>query len=256
MASAEVIIRLLGPFEILKKTGKPVSLRSGGKTEQLLSCLAMSPHAGVHHDWLVEHIWPDAPLALANQCLNTLMHSLKAQLADALAGQPPIVHLASQYVLNLDGGLGVDVLEFESAVDAGDRLLSARSTAAAIESYEQAIVLYRGDLAAESGIAALLERERLRAMCLRTLVRLADAHFELAHYSQALHHAVRLLAVDPCREDAHRIAMRAYVRLGVRAQALRQYTLCQTILKNEFDAVPEPATEQLFRLIRTDPGLV
>jgi DNA-binding SARP family transcriptional activator len=102
----------------------------------------------------------------------------------------------------------------------------------------------------------VLERERLRAMCLTALARLADAHFELARYGQALHHAVRLLAVDPCREDAHRIAMRAYVRLGVRAQALRQYTLCQTILRDEFDAIPEPATEQLFRLIRTDPGLV
>jgi DNA-binding SARP family transcriptional activator len=248
-----VLICLLGPFEI-RKLGEPVVLRSGGKAEQLFSCLAMHPHAGVHRETLVEHIWPDAPLALASQCLNTLMHSLKAQLADALAGQPPIVHAGSHYALNLDGGLGVDVLEFESAVDAGDRLLSAGFTAAAIESYEHAVVLYRGDLAAGSDISGLLERERLRAICLTTLARLADAHFELAHYEQALHSSVRLLAVDPCREDAHRMAMRAYVRLGMRAQALRQYHLCRTILKNEFDAVPEPATERLFQLVRTDPG--
>ena len=52
------------------------------------------------------------------------------------------------------------------------------------------------------------------------------------------------------------MTMRAYVRLGTRAQALRQYTLCRKILAEEFDAIPEPATERLFTLIRTDPGLV
>ena len=55
------------------------------------------------------------PLTLANQCLNTLMHSLKAQLADALAGQPPIVRAQSYYALNLHGGVKVDVLEFASS---------------------------------------------------------------------------------------------------------------------------------------------
>ena len=67
---------------------------------------------------------------------------------------------------------------------------------------------------------------------------------------------VRLLGVDPCREDAHRMTMRAYVRLGARAQALRQYNICRLVLAEEFDATPEPATEQLFQLVRTDPGLI
>jgi DNA-binding SARP family transcriptional activator len=255
MSNAGVFIRLLGPFQILKM-GQPVSLRSGGKTEQLLSCLAVHPRVGVHRATLVEHLWPDTPPTLAGQCLNTLVHSLKAQLADALAGQPPVVHVQSHYALNLLGGVRVDVLEFESAVTAGDRLFSEGSPEAAIESYELAVALYGGDLAVGSDISDLLERERLRATCLTTLARLADAHFEVANYELALDRAVRLLAVDPCREDAHRMVMRAYVRLGARAQALRQYNLCQLILRDEFDAVPEPATERLFNLIRTDPGQV
>jgi DNA-binding SARP family transcriptional activator len=255
MSSARVFIRLLGPFQILKM-GQPVSLRSGGKAEQLLSCLALHPRAGVHRATLVEHIWPDTPVTLAGQCLNTLMHSLKAQLADALAGQPPIVHIQSHYALNLQGGVTVDVVEFESAVAAGHRLLSEGSTTAAIESYKHAVALYGGDLSAGSDICELLERERLRATCLTTLARLADAFFELASYEEALQSALRLLAVDQCREDAHRMVMRAYVRLGARAQALRQYSLCRLILLDEFDAVPEPATERLFNLIRSDPGRV
>ncbi|MDF3308915.1 BTAD domain-containing putative transcriptional regulator [Rhodococcus sp. T2V] len=250
-----MFIRLLGPFEILKM-GQPVALRSGGKAERLLSCLAVHPRVGVHRATLVDLVWPDTPVPMATQCLNTLMHSLKAQLADGLAGQPPVVHTQSHYTLNLHGGVSVDVLEFESALSAGHRLLSQGSTAEAIEAYDRAVALYGGDLAAGSSIAELLERERFRVACLTTLARLADAHFELANYDQALDSALRLLSVDPCREDAHRMVMRTHVRMGCRAQALRQYNLCRLILMDEFDAVPEPATEQLFHLIRSDPGRV
>jgi DNA-binding SARP family transcriptional activator len=236
--------------------GRPVELRSGGKAEQLLSCLALNPRAGVHRSALVEQIWPHAPQTLAAQSLNTLMHSLKGQLADALAGQPPIVHRHNNYALNLDGGVAVDVLEFESAVSSGHRLFSEGATAEAIEAYDRAVALYGGDLAASTDIYELLERERLRVACLTTLARLADAHFELGNYAQALDSAVRLLAVDPCREDAHRMVMRAHVRMGSRAQALRQFNLCRLILRDEFNAIPEPATEQLFEQIRNSPGEV
>jgi hypothetical protein len=52
MSSAAVFIRLLGPFQIVKM-GQPVSLRSGGKAEQLLSCLALHPRVGVHRETLL-----------------------------------------------------------------------------------------------------------------------------------------------------------------------------------------------------------
>lgn len=50
--------------------------------------------------------------------------------------------------------------------------------------------------------------------------------------------------------------MRCYVRQGERAEALRQYRLCESVLRVEFDALPEPATTALFAQIRLDPGSV
>lgn len=44
VSSVGIVIRLLGRFQILKM-GTPVSLRSGGKVEQLISCLALQPIA-------------------------------------------------------------------------------------------------------------------------------------------------------------------------------------------------------------------
>ena len=68
--------------------------------------------------------------------------------------------------------------------------------------------------------------------------------------------AGRLLDGDPCREDAHRLVMRCHVRRGERAQALRHYLLCQQILRAEFDAAPEPATDALFEQARLDPSTI
>ena len=62
------------------------------------------------------------------------------------------------------------------------------------------------------------------------------------------------LICDPCREDGYRLAMRAYVRRGERAQALRQYRLCEHVLRREFDTAPEPLTTELFERIRASPA--
>jgi DNA-binding SARP family transcriptional activator len=88
------------------------------------------------------------------------------------------------------------------------------------------------------------------------LARLGDYHFAQGDPSTTLSHALQVLKADPCREDAHRLAMRCYVRLGQRAQALRQYRVCQTAVRGEFDTEPEPVTTLLFEQVRVDPQSV
>jgi DNA-binding SARP family transcriptional activator len=102
----------------------------------------------------------------------------------------------------------------------------------------------------------VIERERLRANFLTILAWLANRSYREADYSSALEYASRLLANDPCREDAHRVIMRAHVHRGERAQALRQYHLCEQVLRCEFDIAPETATTALFDRIRGAPETI
>jgi DNA-binding SARP family transcriptional activator len=243
---------VLGSFRILKR-GSPVTVRTGGKVERLVANLALREPDGVPRDELIGLVWPDTDFELARQSLNTLLHSLRLSLSDALAGDSPVLREAGRYRLNTERGIGIDVTQFDGAVDAGDRLQRAGDRSAAIRAYRAAIDLYAGDLAVGSAIQHLLERERLRARFLSVYARLADVSFAEGAYDQALESGLALLAYDPCREDAHRMAMRCYVRLGQRAQALRQYRICQEALRIEFDAAPESATDELYRLIRLDP---
>ena len=69
-----------------------------GARKGRIAAPALQPHIGIHRETLFEHIWPDSPLVLASQSLNTLTRWIKGQLFDALGdprthtGRPPREH--------------------------------------------------------------------------------------------------------------------------------------------------------------------
>jgi DNA-binding SARP family transcriptional activator len=251
---APILVCLLGSFRLLKR-GKPVPLHGGGKMESLLCALGLRGDRGIPREQLLQTLWPDgADLALAGQSLNSLVYSLHRLLRDGSGGAKPVVSGDGNYRLNFEAGIGLDILSFETLAAAGDQHDRAGDEVAASGAYARAVALYRGDLCVGTDLAAVVERERLRALYLRLLVRLAEANYRAGDFTACLDYAQRLLASDPVREDAHRLAMLCHLRLGQRAQALRQYRLCEHALRAEFDAEPEPATRELFDILRLDPG--
>jgi DNA-binding SARP family transcriptional activator len=250
-----VEVRLLGSFSLLK-AGQPVQARGGSKTEALLSALALGWKEGVRREALLCTLWPESEAALASQSLHTLVYSLHTLLGDVMGGAAPVVSRGGAYRLNLEAGISVDLARFEAWAREGDRLRRSDDLSAARLAYEQAVGLYRGDLCGGSDLSAAIERERLRALYLTLTARLANFYAQLGEPVAALAHALRVLQCDPCREDAHRLAMQCYVRVGERAQALRQYQLCARILRAEFDMAPEPTTLALFDLVRLAPERV
>jgi DNA-binding SARP family transcriptional activator len=254
-ASWPLMICLLGQFRLLK-SGEPLSMRSTGKAQTLLSSLALDRNYSAPRETLLASLWPDTETELASQSLNTLMHSLRKQLGDQLGGAAPVIYLDGYYRLNVEAGIGIDVRWFCAQADAGEQHARSGHELDALACYRSAVRLYRGDLCVANDVQSLVEREHLRARYLSLLARLADHHFDQSEYDQCLAYIGRLLAVDPCREDAHRLAMRCYARRGERTQALRQYQVCETVLLSEFDVAPEPATQHLHEQIRLSPTSV
>lgn len=247
-----VLICLLGGFRLLK-AGRPLEIRSGGKTEALISNLALHAKSPVPRSALLDSLWPDTDLDLAGQALDSLVHNLFRMLGDALDGARPVLHRYGCYQLNVEAGVGIDVAAFGRLVEEGEQHARGAEDALAISCYDRAIALYAGDLDAGTDLQALIERESLRACYLTVLARLADYHYEHRNYTVSLRHVLDLLRNDPCREDAHRMVMRCYVQLGERTQAFRQYRLCEAVLRREFGAEPEPATSALFEQMRLHP---
>jgi DNA-binding SARP family transcriptional activator len=164
-----------------------------------------------------------------------------------------VIHDDEGYRLNVEAGVGVDVTCFDTAAEEGEQEARAGQQDAAAALFHRAIGWYKGDLSGAEHVLVVIERERLRARYLNLLARLADYYFNRRDYACSLSHALVMLRRDPCREDAHRQVMRCYVRRDERAQAIRQYRLCERILRAEFDGSPEVVTKTLFDQIRLSP---
>jgi len=250
------LVCVLGPFRLLEDR-RSVTVHGDSKAALLLAVLVLRWGHDLPRETLLDLLWPEREADLAGQALHSLLHKLVTRHGKESTRPPLVVHDHGGYRLNDAAGVGADLVCFDAIVDAGDAELRAGDHAAAAAAYRHALSLYRGDLfSAPDDTYASVERERLQRRYHGVLMALAEDSYRGGDDAACLDHAQRLLSHDPGREDAHRLAMRCYLRHGERAQALRQYHLCVKALHDEFDAVPEPATVALFDQIRLDPSHV
>jgi len=249
-----ILVCLLGDFCILK--GNYPLMLHGDKTATLVQLLALRKGKIVSREALLDTLWPGRTTALAGQSLNSLIYSLRKTVKGSVLEGGLILQQGGAYRLNTSAGVGVDIALFDNLVQSGHQARAAGEISFSNTCFIQAIRLYRGDLRIGSDINCAIERERLRASFLTVLAQMADTSFAAGDYALAISYAQRILERDPCREDAHRQVMRCFVRQGQRAQAFRQYELCVSALRLEFDVEPEPQTIQLFEQIRLDPTSV
>ena len=251
----DTLVCLFGGFHFLRN-GQPLDLFAAGKAMTLLSELALRLDYGAKREELLETLWPEQDVVQANASLNSLIYSLQRRLRGAFQQAPALVYTNGRYLFNKEAGVSTDVALFDTHVERGTRLAADREDAAAARSFTFAVDLYQGDLCAGSTVYAVIERERLRGSFLHVLAWLAGRAHREGDADAALKYAQMLLGHDPCREDAHRLVMRILVHRGERADALRQFRVCEYLLRREFDAVPEALTSELFEQIRSGSSLV
>jgi AAA ATPase domain/Bacterial transcriptional activator domain len=70
-------------------------------------------------------------------------------------------------------------------------------------------------------------------------------------YNDAADRLRDLLHQDPAREVAHRHLMRLYALMGTPDQAVRQFHLCENVMRRELDLTPQPETVSLYDEIVT-----
>jgi len=135
---------------------------------------------------------------------------------------------------NLNTAWRLDVADFEQQ----SRVAALRAAATK---------LYAGDLYKSCDEEWLyFERERLRNVQLANLSALAHEAERLRDPAGAAAHAQTLLMVDPWREDALRILMRARMQNGDRAGALAEYERFRARLLDDMGVEPMHETVALY----------
>jgi len=225
---------LLGALDI-RHDGQQVPKPPTLKSQSLFAYLALHRQRPQRRERLADLFWGDRAERRARRSLTTALWHIRRCLPreDWLLAD---VHSAQ---LDPQADLWLDVAEFEALV--------ARPEMSCLQA---AVTLYRGDfLDGFYDDWVLNERYRLETLFAEVLARLMIGLESEGDYNSALAVGLQLLQHDPLREDAHRLAMRAYRRLGQRYAALEQYRRCQQIVQQELGSEPMAETTELYQVI-------
>lgn len=93
----------------------------------------------------------------------------------------------------------------------------------------------------------LFEKERLQHLRLRALESLAEAQLAHGHPDLALSAALEAMAIEPLRETAHSLAIRAHLLAGNRSAAVREYREYRERMEQELGIALALTLEELAR---------
>lgn len=238
----KLTIQALGQARVMVD-GKPVSSgdwKAHGARD-LFFCLLAHPD-GLTKEAVGTIFWPDdSPAQLKLKFKNTIY-----RLRHALE-QNVVVFDDERYSFNRGLDYEYDVETFVGSVE---QARAATNPTERVAAYRAAVDLYRGPYLPEvEGGWVWPERERLWQAYVEAILKLARSHLEGREYSLALEYCWRILAEDPCLEEAHRLAMRVHAATGNRAAISRQYERCCRALREGVDAPPSAQTEALYKTL-------
>jgi DNA-binding SARP family transcriptional activator len=93
----------------------------------------------------------------------------------------------------------------------------------------------------------LIERERFHQLRLRALEALCDRLTIAGRTSEALAAGLSAVAGEPLRESAHRALVRVHLADGNAGEAVRQYRLCERLLREQLGIEPSARMKGLIR---------
>lgn len=234
-------LKLLGAASI-DASGEPVTGRAAqGHRLALLAVLALARGRAIPRDKLIALLWAESPTDRARHQLSDTLYIVRSAL-----GEDVIRSTSDELLLN-PGSIASDVGMFERLLDEG-RL-------------EPAVDLYAGPLLDGFHLSDAAEFERwLDGERARLVQRYATALESLAEASERDHQFAvavgwwrRLAALDPYSGRLALRLMRSLEAAGDRAGALQHARIHAALLRQEFDAEPDPDVTAFAERLRVEP---
>jgi DNA-binding SARP family transcriptional activator len=225
-------LTLLGGFS-LRRGGSPVRLAPSG--QRLLAFLAL--HQRHPRGYVASMLWPEQSQEHALASLRTTLWRVRSRAPEVLA---PTRH---------DVDLHADVMvDIQQLAEIAQYFLDGNGPKPPPVD-PQAVL----DVLASPGELlpgwyddwVLMERERVRLQHVRALEALAEQLLDHQRPSDALRAALTATTLEPFRDSAHAVAVRAYLSEGNTAEAIRHFRHYRAQLVEELGVEPSPALQEL-----------
>lgn len=243
-------IYCLGSFRVFHN-GVLIEEWSSLKGLAVLKYLVAHHGRKVSRETLMDVFWPEADAVAARRNLHQAIYSLRKTLREHDGEHQYILSHDNYYEFNPALALWVDVDEFESHLWKAHRCENAARLEDAMQEYGVAESLYQGRFMEDDLYADWAESQRqyLEQAYLEAASRLSTLYFERGAPTAAVTLCQKVLTVDPCYENAHRQLMQCYLAQGQRYLAVRQFHLCDGVLRSRSGLTPSEETVALYRRI-------
>lgn len=209
---------------------------------EVLAYLTLHRYRDVALDELASVLWPHTRPKSWNATIRTVISRVRDTLeAASISGDSVRSRLGYVHFV-LPDSVTVDLETIRTQLHDKDIPTSIRADRARDAHTALAGPILRGVTNSwADDVRAECEKLRIHALDIDT-----TASIETGAYGRAVHCAETWISIDPLRERAYRHAMRGYLGLGDRAQALDLATRCRQALSDNLGVTPSSETEQLF----------
>jgi DNA-binding SARP family transcriptional activator len=219
----------------------------GPQGRLVLAMLAGEHRRAVRRDELAEELWPGTIPGGWDTAVRVLVSKLRAALG-LISDSPDglIVSSAGAYRLRLPPDGWIDLDEAAAAIHRAETALRVGDAdTAGADALIASMIAARGFLPGIEGQWVDATRERLLDLRVRALLCLAEVWFSRSDFDQAARDAETIIHLDPYREPAHRLLMRARFAAGDRAAAALALRACRTRLAEDLGIEPSRETIDL-----------
>jgi DNA-binding SARP family transcriptional activator len=231
LVDASIHLGLLKGFELRQGTRQ---IRLPLSAQRLLAFIALHQRP-VQRLYVAGTLWLDSTQDAANANLRTALWRLRRPGCVLVESTPTELSLARSVL--------VDLRETEKTAQ---RVLAHRG-----ESADLGALCIAGDLLPDwYDDWLLVERERFRQLRLHALESLADDLTESGCYAAATEAALAAIAAEPLRESAHRVLVRLHLAEGNAGEAIRQYRVYASLVRDQLGLEP---TASMLNLVRSLP---
>lgn len=247
--AAPSLIRLtsLGPFEV-QCGGETIPDRTWRtqRTRYLFAYLGYEWGRQVHEEILLDALWTDNE----DPDKKGLYWSTSAirRIFKGLGFQSEVVERVGETLrANPNVSIWHDVNILEQHYAAAQQAFDKGETDRTKAELQAALEIYRGPYLEGCYLDwALRRRQDLERQTADAALQLAELHLGSGEHREAVEAARKTLTLEPARQEAHLLAMKALMEGGRPEAAIDQYHECEKILRQQYDTEPETVMIEFF----------
>lgn len=254
-----VYIYTLGKFYI--REGDTIISESSSRSKRMwevFKYLLSNRNKSFLPETILDNIWPEKDYADPN----TVMRAQMFRLRQALGTDAPEKSLTSNIVFsqgsyhwenNVDCWIDVD--EFEKMAGKAS-MLAADNPEAAIELYQSALELYKGEYLPESSFSEWIVpiRTYYHDLFLSSLFELVDLLKVMRSHDQIIRVCEKAAAIDYFEEGIHIRLIEALLARGLTKRARAHYNEVTATFYREMGVKPSDEMKKLYRMVGLETG--